>query len=528
MKPPHTRNRFSLRLVLISAALLVALVSTLGVLLRPRLPRARTVAETPVAFWAWQNDSPNQRDVQAAVEGAGAKSLFVRAGQIDYQNGELRRIRDVKGRLPSAVELHLVYNATRSLLLSFAEINAEKLAVAISETVQRDVARAANDGARVVGVQLDFDAPTRQLPKYADLLRILRQYLPSGTSLSITGLPTWMDSADLKGVLQMVDFWIPQCYGAMIPQRLDVIAPITSSSYVAETIARANELNCLFYAGLSAYGYAIHYTREGELLALRGDLNPELLVGDAHLELIERRAFHAPDVNREDEEIAGNWRYVFRARRGVVIDGLVIRAGEFVMLELPSAALLRACAETARDMAGERFLGLCVFRLPTPGDATSLTIQEISGAIQNKPLTPETDIEAHSEVRVEGDASYRYLILRIANDGAVASTIGEDVFVVEVRLPEESLHSVSCSPTLQYESQFVAPSERAFDRGRPCGERRANLLRFKSPWWKPNSRAEAVIKLRDVEFDALDIRISMRTADGKTWREERRLRLSQR
>src|SRR6185503_21381412 len=63
-------------------------------------PRVWSVDEVPVAFWAWRTQSPDKVDIKAAVEKAHAQVLFLRAGQIDYQDGKLRRIRPVAGSFP--------------------------------------------------------------------------------------------------------------------------------------------------------------------------------------------------------------------------------------------------------------------------------------------------------------------------------------------------------------------------------------------------------------------------------------------
>ena len=42
-------------------------------------------------------------------------------------------------------------------------------------------------------------------------------------------------------------------------------------------VRRAASLNRPFYAGLAAYGYAIHYASNGARLAVLGDLDPALV-----------------------------------------------------------------------------------------------------------------------------------------------------------------------------------------------------------------------------------------------------------
>ena len=60
-------------------------------------PRVWAVDEVPVAFWAWRTQSPGESDIRAATEKAHAQIVFLRSGQIDYQDGKLRRIRPLAG-----------------------------------------------------------------------------------------------------------------------------------------------------------------------------------------------------------------------------------------------------------------------------------------------------------------------------------------------------------------------------------------------------------------------------------------------
>src|SRR6185503_3684294 len=129
-------------------------------------PRVWSVDEVPVAFWAWRTLSPDKVDIQAAVENAHAQVLFLRAGQIDYQDGKLRRIRPLAGSLPNGIKLHLVYNTTRAVLKELESIDSQTLANEIAASFKEDSERARRDGAEVKGLQLDIDFPTRLLPRY--------------------------------------------------------------------------------------------------------------------------------------------------------------------------------------------------------------------------------------------------------------------------------------------------------------------------------------------------------------------------
>src|SRR4051812_40778829 len=147
--------------------LLMALASVLAIALAPvgsrffaSRPRAWAAGDVPVAFWAWRNDAPSEREVSRAVERARATVLFMRAGQLHYEKETLQRVRAIAGHFPRGIELHLVYNSTRAFLAVFEHVDPFKLADLISQTYSQDAQRAAQDGARVAGLQLDLDAPT--------------------------------------------------------------------------------------------------------------------------------------------------------------------------------------------------------------------------------------------------------------------------------------------------------------------------------------------------------------------------------
>ncbi|MGP4714761.1 MULTISPECIES: DUF3142 domain-containing protein [unclassified Psychrobacter] len=60
-------------------------------------------------------------------------------------------------------------------------------------------------GNQVMGIQIDYDAPTYQLDKYAELLKGIRQQLPAQYQLSVTGLLDWSNQADDPQFMQLND-----------------------------------------------------------------------------------------------------------------------------------------------------------------------------------------------------------------------------------------------------------------------------------------------------------------------------------
>jgi hypothetical protein len=553
-------------------------------------PRVWAAREVPVAFWTWRAQAPSDEAVERAVRATRAQELFVRAGQIDYEKGKLRRIRPVEGRFPRALSVHLVYNTTRTLLTEFERVGESALAAIVLENFLKDSARASTDGARVAGLQLDFDVPTRLLARYGRVLRLLRVQLPTGTRLSVTGLPTWMESNELRAMLDAVDFWIPQFYGAEIPQRLEQSLPITSPSFVARDARGARAIRKPFYAGLPAYSHAMLYGADGALIALRGDLDPTRVARDPNFELIERRPFDAhasatidsrdnratrqpnnnddgkssddKSDNENDDEggsmegvaLASEWRYVYRARGEGVVDGLSVRAGDSLVFVLPSSASLRASVRGVREHAGESLLGICIFRLPERDDPATLAMQQIAAA-----LAADTDdvpanhlqlrqadafsnaASAHSTIvsasptltsmppTLENQTPSNHLSLSVENRGTTSALMGDDAMQLTLGVAAGSVRGIvrldgfTSVETLCGDTNTRDTDERATLR--PCGLRRANALRFKSPTWSAGARAGATISLERDAPSAFPVALRIKTDDGRTFAHAKRVRV---
>lgn len=506
--------------VIALGALCVMSVSAIGLYRRSNQEVVWRPGDLPVAFWAWQSRAPRQTDVDAAIRQTGASALFVRAGQIDSESGRPRRIRALTGAMPKNIELHLVYNATRDFLSNFETLSPEDVASTITDSFANDAGRAAAEQASLDGLQLDIDVPTRLLREYARLLRLVRERLPAEARLSITGLYTWMASPSLKEALWQVDFWIPQCYGAAIPDRLISRQPIASPKLVAGAVARARELGRPFYAGLAAYGYAIHYARDGSLLALRGDLDPEVVAQPDGLVPVERNRFS--ETGRQ-EASSGEWRYVHRAPFDCVTDGTQVRAGESMLLDVPTSASLRECARAAREHGGKKLLGLCVFRLPSLDDRTTLSTQEVACALA------DVDPGFSFEIQMSAKPRTGQVLVTIENDGATSSILGLSAMTLLLKVPSGSVHAVSTDGFQSYESLVDSRGAPPGDRDarlRVCSLRRAEVLRLTKRWWPAGARASALIEFDGEPPASIQAKFLTVTDEGREIREARTVQIS--
>ncbi len=470
-------------------------------------PRVLAVDEVPVAFWAWRIQAPSDDEIGSAFSKTQAKVLFLHAGQIDLSNGIAKRIRPVSGKISGAAETHFVYNGTRGFLARFEQTDIDALAETIAETYRADQLRADSDQASVKGIQLDLDIPTRLLPRYALLIRRLRSLLPSDTPLSITGLPTWAESADIHDVLAEVDFWIPQFYGFTVPTSIDDRIPISSSATVARTVAKVRLLNKPFYAGLSAYSYAILYAKDGSLLELRGDIDPAVAAKNADLELVESGAF-----GRDPRD--SQMRYVYRAKNDLVLDGLIIGAGESLVFDLPSAASLRASARAVRENGGDTLLGICIFRLPTLNDEATLGIGAITAAL----LDTQADVSTALSLASGLDGQ---LTLQAENMGTASSMLSKEAFMVDLKVPVGSVNGVI--RLIGFNSFETLCRIGVGAKSQPCSQARANVIRVRSSAWEPGATASITLSYKGKLPETFAAEVTTQVNDGRVVREQHEL-----
>jgi hypothetical protein len=484
-----------------------------------RKPRVWPAAEVPIAFWAWRNQTPTEVDVRAAIDKAHARAIFLRAGQIDYQSGKLSRIRPVSGPLPHGIDLHLVYNATRSLLAQLEQIDENVLSETIAAAYLADTERASQQNARVIGLQIDIDVPTRLLGRYGKTLSALRNQLKPTTQLSITGLPTWTSSSQLRATLAPVDFWVPQLYGAEIPQRSDQIIPITSPETVALFVSRARALNKPFYAGLAAYSCALLYSPSGSLISLRGDMDPSAIASDSNLELIERRPFAAANRFNAAGGAAQNteWRYVYRARADGITDDLAMRAGDVLVVDVPSAESLRLSAQIVRELGGKKLLGICVFRMPSGDDPATLTVEQVAFALADRDSVAGVEVRLKLEAPVASSKQTGPMswILEVKNTGTASAIVGG--LKIDLRTRPGTVASLTPQGLAAVEYLCAAHADTSLE---PCSQRRANVVRFEPRTLMPGQLVTARLILNRSPARVVPVFVEMQTDAGQTFSEQ--------
>lgn len=162
-----------------------------------RAPEAVVRAENHDAFWLWAGVQP-----QPVLD--RARTLYLLEGEII--GGEPAHLQRRLAATPHVTRAD-TWIAYRADTLAWSDD--------VIPAIRSDIARWRGNGNRVIGVQLDFDARTRHLDRYADFLRSLRAQLPRDTKLGVTGLMDWSangDPAQLARLAGVVDEVVVQTY----------------------------------------------------------------------------------------------------------------------------------------------------------------------------------------------------------------------------------------------------------------------------------------------------------------------------
>ncbi|WP_245424098.1 DUF3142 domain-containing protein [Methylovirgula sp. 4M-Z18] len=151
------------------------------------------------SYWLWAG-------VRARPEVQQAKTVYLLQGEIGADRSGQVRMKAQGGGMPAA--------HTQDLWLSYRVRSLDwppEMVAALRNKLDQWRAQPGS----VKGIQVDFDAATRNLKNYAAFLRNLRAALPPDCKLSVTGLMDWASQAtpeDLDALAGTVDEVIFQTY----------------------------------------------------------------------------------------------------------------------------------------------------------------------------------------------------------------------------------------------------------------------------------------------------------------------------
>jgi len=129
-------------------------------------------------------------------------------------------------------------------------------------------------GLTLAGVEIDHDCATSRLPGYAHFLGALHAIKRANERLSITALPTWLNSADLDTVLAQVDEAVLQVHAVQSP-RAGLFDPNKARVWMADF---AHRIHKPWRVALPAYGSRVSWDEQGAIANIESE-QPSLVSG---------------------------------------------------------------------------------------------------------------------------------------------------------------------------------------------------------------------------------------------------------
>jgi hypothetical protein len=153
---------------------------------------------------------------------------------------------------------------------------------------------------------------------------------------------------------------------------------------------------------------------------------------------------------------------------------------------------------------------LCIFRLPTADDETSLAVDEVASALR------EEDSGFDATISASQSRDSRAISVAVANAGTRSPLPDHNAIVVDVAVPAGRVRDLRVRSGVGV--RFLAASA---GRDVDASRRRANVIRLTAARWRPGERLEVEIELDGPEVATLDVTLAVASPDVPTWRLER-------
>ncbi|MCS6884195.1 MAG: DUF3142 domain-containing protein [Acidobacteriota bacterium] len=370
---------------------------------KPQEPR-----DLQLGFWYWNNIVNIHQDDLSLLQQMKCSEVYAHAGQFAYGENPVL-IKTVKEwKVPEAIKVHLVYNFTPQMIRLFPSIETESLVRHMANSITKQIQEIEQAGVNVVGVQFDFDVPTRTLDKYRQFLQDIRSHLHC--SISITTLGDWIDSPNYEALVTEVDFHVPQLYGFTVPKKISQLRPISDRDSIKRYLEKLSRLDTPYFVGLHTYGYCLVFDENGNLVSLRTDLSPSELVRSPELVLL-----------RELQQKTT----IFQAISDTYLGKISIKRGWYIVVEQPDAKLLVQSLELVRGFLGRNLKGVLFFRYPQPNEDLVLSLEEILEALSGKVSQPQLKIEYSGE---------KTIYLKLHNSSKAAGLLAKGSIEVELQV----------------------------------------------------------------------------------------------
>jgi len=260
----------------------IVLALVIGLLFAPRAHAYEN------SVYIWHRDW-NEFVRQGILEIQPDVSRFnILCGDFRYENGRSNiRVVDIDWGYFEKIntEVTLAFRINTGTKELFRTGAADGVANSIKRIFDEAVSSSRQYGIKIAGIQFDYDCPTSKLKDYRAFLIACKNYFP-GIEISITALPTWLNSQEFKELIAHTSYYILQLHSFEAPKTIGQAQEIFLKEDAPLYIKKASRLRHPYYISLPTYGYEAAFSKDGKFLGLRAEVEPLYLGKDVEYRVI--------------------------------------------------------------------------------------------------------------------------------------------------------------------------------------------------------------------------------------------------
>ncbi len=376
--------------------------------------------EKPPASALWvgsQAESLEATTVERLKE-AGVAELFVPVAKLDLTADPPFKRFPIPD-LPPATAVTLVIQGAEAI----GSQDPDAAAGQVTEAARQLRFDVEAQGVIPVGVHFDL-LSVGSLSGYADFLKKLRGELDRTLFLSVSMPRAWVAEPEAREVAQAVDFVVAFLYGQRIHEREDSDA--WDYAKLKQYAEKLEELGTPYMVGVIGLGTVTHEGSQGNAKArtTRQSLHTFLLNRDLKL----HQGFSLEGVNRRV--------YSLVAQRPTTAGTWNLKPREMVRVVRAATSDIEELLRVLEEGAFPHRLGQLYYRVPSPEERLSLTIDNIINALDPTPASPDPVFEVQAQRRTGRGWLYRFGVTNRNDEFSELSVLESNYLAIS--LPERN------------------------------------------------------------------------------------------
>ena len=140
----------------------------------------------------------------------------------------------------------------------------------ITETASRIVSEARTNSVTLAELQIDFDCAESKLDGYRVWVEAI-QHRVAPLPVTITTLPSWLDSRAFKRLAAVATNYVLQVHSAPRPKNSDAAVTLCDPQAARRAVESAGRIGVPFRVALPTYGYQMAFTADGKFISLSAE-----------------------------------------------------------------------------------------------------------------------------------------------------------------------------------------------------------------------------------------------------------------